>query len=78
MVRLAHHNPSTARHRRSAPSHRPRVQSARDERTTLIGILTRIESNEVIWMASSKNANKRRLRWRSKKANHGTKPNHGK
>jgi hypothetical protein len=32
----------------------------------------------VIWMASSKNANKRRLRWRSKKANHGTKPNHGK
>ncbi len=29
-------------------------------------------------MASDKSANKRRLRWRSKKANHGTKPNHGK
>jgi hypothetical protein len=28
-------------------------------------------------MASNKKKNRRRLRWRSKKANHGTKPNHG-
>jgi hypothetical protein len=29
-------------------------------------------------MAGTKKANKRRLSWRSKKANHGVKPNHGK
>jgi hypothetical protein len=29
-------------------------------------------------MAGGKKANKQRLTWRSKKANHGVKPNHGK
>ena len=29
-------------------------------------------------MGSSKKANKIKLSWRSKKANHGVKPNHGK
>jgi hypothetical protein len=29
-------------------------------------------------MATGKQVNKLKLRWRSKKANHGVKPNHGK
>ncbi len=33
---------------------------------------------EVMPMAGGKKANKQRLTWKSKKANHGVKPNHGK
>jgi hypothetical protein len=39
---------------------------------------TFLNSKEVMRMAGGKKANKQRLTWRSKKANHGVKPNHGK